>query len=362
MDKKQCKALKFNKQRCIRFAHKGSEYCWQHRFSRLDDASWYNNVKIQALIAAAGTTIAILSFLFAVFLWKTGPTKANQEMALRDHEEILRKLADINERLPETIPPVLTKEDAERPLSVKEKELLDECEKWKHIAEQANIKAQFSLSAQLSHAGAMLRLAKYKEAESAYRTILVGNPDNTSAMAGLGITLLELAKYQEAKEIFKRALTIDQAFDPNSTKVAAHLNNLAAPYQAQGKYAEAEPLYQRALEIREKALGKGHPDVAQSLNNLASLYQAQGKYAEAEPLYQRALAIIEKAMGKEHPYVAISLNSLAVLYRAQGRYAKAEPLFKRAVEIAEKSLGSDHPKTITFRENWDICRSKMQGE
>ena len=28
-----------------------------------------------------------------------------------------------------------------------------------------------------------------------------------------------------------------------------------------------------------------------SLNNLAALYQAQGKYAEAEPLYQRALAI-----------------------------------------------------------------------
>ena len=61
----------------------------------------------------------------------------------------------------------------------------------------------------------------------------------------------------------------------------------------QGKYDEAEPLYQRALAIREKALGPDHPDVAESLNNLAELYSNQGKYAEAEPLYKRALAIDE---------------------------------------------------------------------
>ena len=37
--------------------------------------------------------------------------------------------------------------------------------------------------------------------------------------------------------------------------------------RAQGNYAEAEPLYQRALAIREKALGPEHPDTAASLNN-----------------------------------------------------------------------------------------------
>jgi len=37
--------------------------------------------------------------------------------------------------------------------------------------------------------------------------------------------------------------------------------------------------------------------VATSLYNLAGLYEAQGKYAEAEPLYKRSLAIREKALG-----------------------------------------------------------------
>ena len=96
------------------------------------------------------------------------------------------------------------------------------------------------------------------------------------------------------------------------------LNNLAVLYTEQGRYAEAEPLYKRALAIDEKALGPDHPDVATALNNLAGLYDDQGRYAEAEPLYKRALAIREKALGPDHPDVAASLNNLAALYRRPG--------------------------------------------
>ena len=83
--------------------------------------------------------------------------------------------------------------------------------------------------------------------------------------------------------------------------MATSLNNLADLYQAMGRYAEAEPLYRRSLEIREKQLGRDHPDVATSLNNLANLYRAMGRYAEAEPLYRRSLAIREKQLGATTP-------------------------------------------------------------
>ncbi len=53
--------------------------------------------------------------------------------------------------------------------------------------------------------------------------------------------------------------------------------------------------------IREKALGEEHPDVAATLNNLAALYFQQGRYAEAEPLSQRALGIFTSALGEDHP-------------------------------------------------------------
>ena len=42
---------------------------------------------------------------------------------------------------------------------------------------------------------------------------------------------------------------------------------------------------------RKSARAEIIPDVAISLNNLAELYRTQGRYAEAEPLYQRSLAI-----------------------------------------------------------------------
>ncbi len=67
------------------------------------------------------------------------------------------------------------------------------------------------------------------------------------------------------------------------------------------------------MAIDEKALGPNHPDVATSLNNLAALYATQGQYAQAEPLYKRALAIQEKGLGQDPPSVAETLNNLALL-------------------------------------------------
>ena len=152
--------------------------------------------------------------------------------------------------------------------------------------------------------------------------------------------LYEQGQYQQAIPLAQRALAIrEKALGSVHPDVAQSLNNLAVLYQAQGNYGAAEPLYQRALAIREKALGSVHPDVAESLNNLAFLYQTQGNYGAAEPLfkyraaeslYQRALVIREKALGPVHPTVATSLNNLASLYQDQGNYGAAEPLFKRA--------------------------------
>ena len=129
-----------------------------------------------------------------------------------------------------------------------------------------------------------------------------------------------------------------------STRCRQSLNNLANLYSAKGDYAKAEPLYQRALAIWEKALG---PDTPTSLisQQPRHLYSDKGDYAKAEPLYRRALAIREKALGPEHPDVATSLNNLADLYNDKGDYAKAEPLYQRALAIREKALGPEHPNS-----------------
>ena len=52
-------------------------------------------------------------------------------------------------------------------------------------------------------------------------------------------------------------------FGVNHANYGVALDNLARVYGQQGKYADAEGLYKRALAIREKALGADHPDVAE---------------------------------------------------------------------------------------------------
>jgi len=159
-------------------------------------------------------------------------------------------------------------------------------------------------------------------------------PDNPIYLNQAGLIAQRVGRYSEAEPLYNRALAIDEkAYGLNHPEVATDLNNLAALYKTQGRYAQAEPLYKRSLAIKEKALGPDHPAVATSLNNLAELYRTQGQYAQAEPLYKRALAIKEKTLGPNHPSVATSLENLAALYRVTNRMKEAEVLEKRAAAI-----------------------------
>ena len=176
--------------------------------------------------------------------------------------------------------------------------------------------------------------------------------DVIRALSSLATLSLLSGRYAEAEPLYQRSLAIrEMALGPDHPPVAESLNNLAGLYDSQGRYAEADPLYRRALAIREKALGPGHGLVAESLNNLALLYWRQGRFRESEPLFQRALAIYEKALGPDHPDVATALNNLALLYRSQSRYADAEPLYQRSLAILEKAFGPDHPTVTASLQN-----------
>ena len=122
--------------------------------------------------------------------------------------------------------------------------------------------------------------------------------------------------------------------------LAAQSAKITALGQA-GKYSEAIPLAEAMVANLEKS--PASRDFAGALNNLAQLYGDVGRDADAEPLYERALAIMEKAAGLDSVEMAPELNNLAALYERQLRYAEAEPLFKRALALREKSLGPAIP-------------------
>ena len=81
-------------------------------------------------------------------------------------------------------------------------------------------------------------------------------------------------------------------------------------------------------------------NVASSLNNLAKLYRTQGQFAEALPLYQRALSILELALGPDHSNVATVLESLAILLYNMEQIDVAVPLYQRALAIRARQSQS----------------------
>jgi tetratricopeptide (TPR) repeat protein len=95
--------------------------------------------------------------------------------------------------------------------------------------------------------------------------------------------------YAEAAVYYRQAVDLLESVPTANLELAEYLNAWGLVSYKAGEYPAAEPLFQRALAIREHTLGPSHPDVALRLNNLAGLYQEQGYYAKVEPLCQRAL-------------------------------------------------------------------------
>jgi tetratricopeptide (TPR) repeat protein len=89
------------------------------------------------------------------------------------------------------------------------------------------------------------------------------------------------------------------------------------------------------------------------MNQLGLLLTAKALYAEAEPLYRRALAGDEKSYGPDHLWVARDLNNLAELLRTTNRLSEAAPLYRRAVAILAKSTRA----TAQQYPNFEVARS-----
>jgi CHAT domain-containing protein len=152
-----------------------------------------------------------------------------------------------------------------------------------------------------------------------------------------------IGEYAKAEPLFQKALRLRQlslgAEDPDT---ASALCNLGKLYMDMGEYAKAEPLCLESLRIFRNILGSENPYTAQSLHILANLYKERGEYAKAEPLYLESLQIRQKLFGLDHPDTAISLDELGALHDSTGEYAKAEPLLKQSLPILQKVFGADH--------------------
>ncbi len=159
-----------------------------------------------------------------------------------------------------------------------------------------------------------------------------------------GNIALQQSRFADAERLYMLSVQQAEQLGKHDVRLAESLNSLAVVDAKQGKYLEAELLFQRSIEISEKALGAEHPNVVATIGNLGTLYAEQGKFTVAEPLLTRSLSLNIKILGRDHPVVATNLRVLALIYAKTGNYVDAERLIRLSVKIAENTLGVDHPE------------------
>jgi non-specific serine/threonine protein kinase/serine/threonine-protein kinase len=170
---------------------------------------------------------------------------------------------------------------------------------------------------------------KLREADSVYRQVLsaqeralgLDHPDVATTLNNLGVTMWRLNRYEDALGYYQRVRLIwAKMYDPSHQFLLSVENNIGETHWKLGRYAEAESTLRMVLAAKEKKYAPQQPPtVAVTLNSLAGVLRDQQKYREAEPLYLRAIAIRDKNKGT-NPYQLIeSLRDYAELLRKSGR-------------------------------------------
>lgn len=118
-------------------------------------------------------------------------------------------------------------------------------------------------------------------------------------------------KYAEAEPLYKRSHAIrEKALGSEHPDVAESLNN-----QARLLYRQVWNSAVVLMFPRSAFRGRVHI-LSLLVENLQNAFIAQGKYDEAEPLYERTQRIFEKFLGEDHPNVAKLLKNRAELLKA----------------------------------------------
>lgn len=182
-----------------------------------------------------------------------------------------------------------------------------------------------------------------------------------AAQADLAKTKLN---FNKAIKLYKQALDVLPA--SHQTTQAEYLNNLGFLYYTTADYTQAEPLYERALQINETSFGKDHPNVARDLNNLAALYKATNRFTEAEPLMKRSLKIVvdfTRQTGHRHPHLIDAANNYIGLLIEMGdsREQAIAKVFAMASDVfgqKEIKIMQANPKPKAKRKRHPIKKRK----
>jgi tetratricopeptide (TPR) repeat protein len=145
------------------------------------------------------------------------------------------------------------------------------------------------------------------------------------SLANLAATLRETGALPEAMSTARKAISILERYQ-DSENLPVSLITLSQLHMDSGDFAAAEATLQRARECAENRNEAGSPTLALVFAHLAVIYGKIGRHLEAEPYFQRAIEINQRFFAPEHPRLLNSMSAYADFLRATKRKAEARKL------------------------------------
>jgi tetratricopeptide (TPR) repeat protein len=143
---------------------------------------------------------------------------------------------------------------------------------------------------------------------------------------------------------FEKALAIrEAALGRAHLATAESLHSLGLVAHRRGDRATALARYQEALEVHRKATGPAGAEAIASLGYVRDLYREWGRYETARVYLEEAVALCRKA--PDHPALAEALTDLAALLQDLGDYPAVRGLLEEALAIRRRRLGPEHAET-----------------
>ena len=104
------------------------------------------------------------------------------------------------------------------------------------------------------------------------------------------------------------------------------------------------------LASMRRALGAAHPSTMSALGGVAAILNAEGRYAEAEPIVREVVELQKRVLGPEHPSTLLSIHDLSQALDGQGKHEEGERLERSVLEAEERIQGREHADALTARE------------
>lgn len=169
------------------------------------------------------------------------------------------------------------------------------------------------------------------------------------ALNGSGGALMQLGRYAEAEDIIRREIEVERAvYGDTNINVYYPLSLLARLLELQGKLEESEAVFRQAVDFIHRAGSEGsNPELrGNSWVNLGLVLEKRGDFTGALAVQQTALGELRAHLKPDHESIAQAERHLARLLSLVGRNAEALPLGETSVAKLGVAVGPQHRATL----------------